>query len=659
MNMHDRISRNTILFVSHEASDTGAPRALLNIMRWLRMHTDFRLRLILRSGGALEKQFRELAEVHLESAGWCDHWIRDVCVIYSNTGTNGLYLQTLPIGHVPVITHLHELRQALEWFGNENMAAVLAHTKHFIACSGAVKTMLEKDYRVDSAMVSEVAEAIVPHEVRSRAGAMSVMEVRKELDLGAEEFLVAGCGNAEVRKGADLFVLLARECAFRAKAGKVAFVWVGPVGNTLANNYYIQDIQKLGLAAQVRFVGQLDNPHPILAACDLFCLPSREDPFPLVMLEAGALGKPTLAFSDSGGAEEYCRKGGGFLAPYLDIHGMADCIERLAGNRVALERAGAQARDLVEREFCVDATGPAIEAIIGRVSTKDDCLLAGTAQVFIPCTEGYSEQNSIRRHVKAHQWNRLRFRFSAAGNGRPWGLRFDPLDQPAIIEIASITLRNKSDGTLLWAAESAQDFLAVTAGGTAVRMPDAHRFKLLNLGADPILYLPEIAIAPENKEYQMDVVLRAGCSAHEIGDACQPLVQAYLESHDLKLQLENAQETVRKSLEAHERVRMLFHALAPAQGRPLYIWGTGAAGRQIAEILQVYARDFQGFIDPDPAKNGLEIMNHKVFSPQSLTEAEEKPYIVIGSQFRLEIGARLRNLGLIDGKDFATPTWLM
>jgi glycosyltransferase involved in cell wall biosynthesis len=659
VNMQDRIRRNTILFIAHEASATGAPRALLNIMRWLRIHTDFRLRLILRSGGELEKQYREIAEVHLESAGWGEHLVRDVCVIYSNTGTNGLYLRTLPISHIPVITHLHELRQALEWFGPENTDAILSHTTHFIACSAAVRTMLEKDYRVNPAAVSEVPEAIVPDDVRSGAGAKSAIEIRTELGIGADEFVVAGCGNAEVRKGADLFVLLARECAVRTQAGKVAFVWVGPVGNTLANNYYIHDIQKLGLAGQVRFVGQVENPHPILAACDLFCLPSREDPFPLVMLEAGALGKPTLAFCGSGGAEEYCRKGGGFLAPYLDIRGMADCIESLACDRAGLVKAGAEAKSLVEREFCIDAAGPAIEAIIGRVATQDDCLIAGTAQVFIPCAEGYSEQNSIRRHVKAHQWNHLRFRFFAAGNGQSWCLRFDPLDQPALIEIASITLRNRSAGALLWAAESAQDFSAVTAGGTAVRMPDAHRLKLLNLGSDAILYLPEIGISLEKKEYQMDVVLRADCGAYEIGNASRPLIQAYLESHDLKPQMEKAQQAPRKSIEANERIRMLFHTIAPAGGRPLYIWGTGTAGRQIAEILQAHVRDFQGFIDPDPARNGLEIMNHAVLSPQILSEAEEKPYIIIGSQFFLEIGALLRNLGFIDGKDYATPAWLL
>jgi glycosyltransferase involved in cell wall biosynthesis len=659
VNRGDQIGRNTILFISHEASSTGAPRVLLNIMRWLRTHTDFRLRLLLRAGGPLEKEFRELAEVHMESAGWSDCLIRDVCIIYSNTGTNGLYLRTLPFGNIPVVTHLHELHQALQWFGPENLAATLAHTTHFIACSNAVKSMLEKDCLVNPAMVSMVPESIVPQEVTAQARAKSGLEVRRELGIGADQFMVVGCGNAEVRKGVDLFILLARECARKEITGKIAFVWVGPVGISLANNYYLQDLERLGLNGCVRFVGQMENPQPIIAACDLFCLPSREDPFPLVMLEAGALGKATLAFCGSGGAEEYCRKGNGFLVPYLDVSGMADCIERLARDRSELERAAHNARLSVENDFHIDMTGPAIEAILRRVALRADCLLAGAAQLFIPGAEGYSEQASIRKPVRAQQWNRLQFRFSASGACDPWILRFDPLDQTAIVEIARIVLKNRSDGALLWKAEQAQDFSALTVAGTAVRLPDTNRFTLLNLGADAMVTLPAITIAPRSSEYQLDVVLRADNNVHEIGKASQPLIRAYQEDADLRRALAHHQAALRLREEADETVRALMRAIAPARGRDLYIWGTGAAGRQIGALLLHYAQQFRAFIDPDPGKNGQSILDHPILSPQALCPANGPAFIIIGSQFHREIGSSLDDLGFVQGVDYATPAWLL
>ena len=51
----------SILFVSHDASRTGAPIALLTFLRWLRANTDYRFEVLLGSGGALEPAFEALA----------------------------------------------------------------------------------------------------------------------------------------------------------------------------------------------------------------------------------------------------------------------------------------------------------------------------------------------------------------------------------------------------------------------------------------------------------------------------------------------------------------------------------------------------------------------------------------------------------------------
>ena len=92
----------------------------------------------------------------------------------------------------------------------------------------------------------------------------------------------------------------------------------------------------------VHFVGELENPHPLLNACDLFCLPSREDPFPLVMLEAGALGKPMVCFDGAGGAKEFAARGAGIVVPYLDVPAMA--AESRGGLRTSLSAGVPEAR---------------------------------------------------------------------------------------------------------------------------------------------------------------------------------------------------------------------------------------------------------------------------------------------------------------------------
>jgi glycosyltransferase involved in cell wall biosynthesis len=60
---------------------------------------------------------------------------------------------------------------------------------------------------------------------------------------------------------------------------------------------------------------------------DILLLPSREDPFPLVCLEAGLLGKPVICFEKAGGIPELLEDGGGRVVPYLDIDAMAEAVK--------------------------------------------------------------------------------------------------------------------------------------------------------------------------------------------------------------------------------------------------------------------------------------------------------------------------------------------
>lgn len=83
------------------------------------------------------------------------------------------------------------------------------------------------------------------------------------------------------------------------------------------------DVKNLGLQEYVRFLGVQPNPLDYFAACDVFTLVSREDPFPLVCLEAASVGKPIVCFDGAGGEKEFVEDDCGFVVPYLDIEAMA------------------------------------------------------------------------------------------------------------------------------------------------------------------------------------------------------------------------------------------------------------------------------------------------------------------------------------------------
>ena len=100
------------------------------------------------------------------------------------------------------------------------------------------------------------------------------------------------------------------------------------------------DGRRLGLGDRIKFVGPLEQPAELFAAMDVFALTSREDPFPLVMLEAAAAGVPVVCFAGGGGAPEFVDPDAGRVAPFLDVAGMAAAISDLLERGEERQRMG-------------------------------------------------------------------------------------------------------------------------------------------------------------------------------------------------------------------------------------------------------------------------------------------------------------------------------
>src|SRR5215470_13118728 len=157
-----------ILFLSHDASRTGAPIVLLNLIRWFKENSSIPFEILLKNGGELEDAFSQLGRCtiynderahskqnRLESiiSKWVPLGIRktsllnayknsDVRLVYSNTITNGDLLEQLSLLKCKVITHVHELENYIHICGEDNLNKVKKHTNFYIAPSHAVKDNL-------------------------------------------------------------------------------------------------------------------------------------------------------------------------------------------------------------------------------------------------------------------------------------------------------------------------------------------------------------------------------------------------------------------------------------------------------------------------------------------------------------------------------------
>jgi glycosyltransferase involved in cell wall biosynthesis len=111
-------------------------------------------------------------------------------------------------------------------------------------------------------------------------------------------------------------------------ANNIKFLWVGYRSEEFISQfeYEVKRINQAQLGEKVIFIDSVPQPQDYFQLFDIFLLSSREDPFPLVMLENAALGKPVFCFDQSGGSTEFVGDDAGVIVPYADTNAMADAI---------------------------------------------------------------------------------------------------------------------------------------------------------------------------------------------------------------------------------------------------------------------------------------------------------------------------------------------
>jgi glycosyltransferase involved in cell wall biosynthesis len=110
--------------------------------------------------------------------------------------------------------------------------------------------------------------------------------------------------------------------------------------------------RSLDLGTHVRFEGQLDfdGLAQAYAGCDIFCLPSLQEGFGLVFLEAMAAGKPVVCCGDTA-VEELVQDGtNGVVVPQRDDAALAEALARLLQDGEARHRMG-MANSAVAQQF--------------------------------------------------------------------------------------------------------------------------------------------------------------------------------------------------------------------------------------------------------------------------------------------------------------------
>ena len=180
--------------------------------------------------------------------------------------------------------------------------------------------------------------------IRQKASAL-----RETYGIPAESFVFLFVGRLDRDKGLDELVQ-----AFQSLAGEgfdVHLLLVGaeePGGKPLDAELR----ERMNRCDRIhRSDGWQDDVRPWYVAADALVLPSYREGFPNVVLEAGAMGLPTIV-TDVNGAREIIREGeNGVIVPIGDEKALHQAMKRFVTDATAVQQMASAARKLIADRF--------------------------------------------------------------------------------------------------------------------------------------------------------------------------------------------------------------------------------------------------------------------------------------------------------------------
>jgi glycosyltransferase involved in cell wall biosynthesis len=174
--------------------------------------------------------------------------------------------------------------------------------------------------------------------------------VRAELGLDHTAPLVCTVSRlGEERKGVKYFVEAAATIAQAHPQARFVVIGDGHLRPQLE-----AQAASLGIADKMIFTGERKDIARLLAAMDVFVIPSLYEACQYSLLEAMAMGKPVVATPAGVAPDVVLDHETGLLVPLADAPAIATAVTELLDDPALAARLGARARELMAQQFSVE-----------------------------------------------------------------------------------------------------------------------------------------------------------------------------------------------------------------------------------------------------------------------------------------------------------------
>ncbi|MSN27151.1 MAG: glycosyltransferase [Geobacter sp.] len=275
-------------------------------------------------------------------------------LIYSNSGLpSQLGYPMARLFSIPLITHIHApytKRYAWMWF--------FKFADRVIFVSDTTRKFMEKKVRFKK------TEMIYNGVDIERFKPVSVKNVffRKSHGINDDDIVIGQTGSLINRKGVDLLLE-----AFASLTKNYNNLILVIVGDGSEKNELIELSHKLGVSDRIRFVGDVKNSEMFYSHLfDINVLASREEAFPLTLLEGAACALPNVG-SNVGGIPEIIDDGiNGYLFEKESVPQLIEKLAFLINDQTLRKNMGESGREKMEKNFSLEKYSNNISNVIDK-----------------------------------------------------------------------------------------------------------------------------------------------------------------------------------------------------------------------------------------------------------------------------------------------------
>lgn len=174
--------------------------------------------------------------------------------------------------------------------------------------------------------------------------------LRTKLGIGENDFVYVFLARKSLTKGIkELFESFAKV----AHLPNVKLLFIGPD----ESNGYLSELYARfqNLSDKIISLETVKETEKYLAISDVLCLPSSSEGFGSIVIEAAALGIPTVGFEIVGLTDSIAHNNTGILVPYKDVGKFSEAMLDLYNNSIKLNEMKFKANERVVKYFSADA----------------------------------------------------------------------------------------------------------------------------------------------------------------------------------------------------------------------------------------------------------------------------------------------------------------